>query len=154
MISSITSSLAQAQTKTRVGRTLAMAKHKYTNMVATGDWLKVNPCNAKLVAFMSKLHELENKEAKGGAEQDSVCPAERLGDQSMIGRVDKWRTVKKANLIQMHGETWHWCPHHKYPHGHFDGLYTLHHKPEDHEEWKIHRHSSHGQRDTPPCQAN
>ena len=40
---------------------LAMAKHKYTNMVATGDWLKVNPCNAKLVAFMSKLHELENK---------------------------------------------------------------------------------------------
>jgi len=36
---------------------LTMARIEYTNMVATGDW----PCGSKLIALVTKLHELESK---------------------------------------------------------------------------------------------
>ena len=69
----------------------------------------------------------------------------------MIGGVDKWIMVKKEDLIQMQGKMWYWCPYHKHPHGHFNGLYSTLHKPEDHKEWKGHRLSGqNGQRNGPP----
>lgn len=118
------------------------ARSKYNNMLTTKEWTKVDPRDAKLMALTSKLEALVKGDS---AKPQTAQPQRTPGAGDTSGGVDRWRTVKGAASMVKDGKTWHWCPHHVHPHGHFNGLYVLH-KPENHEEWKANRRR--GKRDT------
>ena len=56
-------------------------------------------------------------------------------DAEKINGVDKWRTIKKGDTIEVYGVTWTWCSVHKSPH--WDGLYYRDHTSAMHAQWKV-----------------
>jgi hypothetical protein len=129
---------------------ITSATTKFDTMERTGDWTKVDPCDAKLLALTTEATSLKNEISSLKALGTQAAPSSSGGsggsggqsgpvssgaDNEMIGGVQRWRTIKKAQTIRMNGKTWHWCDKHVHSQGHFNGLYCYH-KPEDHDEWK------------------
>ena len=122
---------------------MSAATTKYETMDRTGDWSKVDPRDAKLLALtteasslkeeVSSLKALGTQQHGGGGGSGGAKNAG--SDSDLVGGVKKWRTIKKGDTMQKDNLTWWWCPKHVHPHGHFNGLYCLH-KPADHDEWK------------------
>lgn len=133
---------------------ISAATTKYETMDRTGDWSKVDPRDAKLLALttesstlkeeLSSLKALGTQQYGGGG--GSGGTNRTGGNTDLVGGVKKWRTIKSGATMEKDSLTWHWCPKHVHPHGHFNGLYCLH-KPEDHDEWKAKFRKGRGQRE-------
>ena len=124
------------------------ARTIYNNMDEAGEWNKVNPTDAKLLALTTKIEQLEKDKvalaAAAKSPPSNTANNDRNNDgrnSNLVGGVEKWRTIKKADTITVNGKDWHWCPHHKHPQGHFDGLYCAH-KPEDHKDWVANKYKN------------
>ena len=129
---------------------ITSATTKFDTMERTGDWTRVDPRDAKLLALATEAtslkEEISSLKALGtqaassssggsGGSGGSSGSVSSSANNEKVGGVDKWRTIKKADTINMNGRTWYWCDKHVHPQGHFNGLYCYH-KPEDHEEWR------------------
>ena len=120
---------------------ITAGRTKYTNMFVSGDWTKVNPRDAKIMALTTELEAIKastHAHAHATANDNSTNAhkaKQNAGGGDKVGGVDKWRTVKNGDQISRDGKTWYWCTQHVHPHGHFNGLYVLH-KPAEHVDWK------------------
>ena len=121
-----------------------VARSKYNNMDAIGDWNKVDPRDAKMLALATEVESLKKTaqafatstnpgNTNPGKQNDQIT----YGDPSdKVGGVHRWRTVKnKGDSFVKDGVTFYWCDKHVHPQGLFNGLYCTH-KPENHDEWK------------------
>ena len=132
-----------------VNEILTSAKTKYATMDRTGEWTKVDPRDAQLLALTTEAKQLKEQVSSlkalgtqsnasqqgGGGGRSGGGGNGQHKDTDIVGGVEYWRTVNKGQSLMKNGKPWSWCPHHKHPHGHFNGLYCLH-KPEEHDEWK------------------
>ena len=115
------------------------ARSKYNNMEATGEWSKVDPKDAKILALTTRLESLENAGKPSATPTSAVHATTGTASQDgKVGGVAAWRTAKKGETMERDGVKWHWCPHHKHPKGSFDGLYCTH-TPANHVAWKAER---------------
>ena len=114
-------------TKFAVDELTSEAKNICTNMVTNGEWNKVDPKDAKILALTTKIEKLENKKNPDKTKKGD----KKRGNNEL----DPRRTKCKGPSIVINGETLWWCEHHKnpsrFPHGSH-----MPHKPEDHDAWK------------------
>ena len=130
------------------------ARAIYINMEESGEWDKVNPREAKLIALSTELEKLKkdnialasianksdntasntNKNGGGNARTGTAAGSTKI----VGGGLEEWRTINKGLSVVHFGKTFWWCPKHKHPQGHWNGLYCTH-KPEDHDEWRNNR---------------
>ena len=114
------------------------ARTKYNNMDATGEWKKVNPKDAQILALTTRLDKMERDKAAPAVHATNAPQDGKMVGGSADGRIGgvaSWRITKKGDTMTHEGTTWHWCPHHKHPKGVFDGLYCAH-SPAEHTQWK------------------
>ena len=114
-------------TKFTVDELISEAKNIYTNMKTNGEWNKVDPKDAKIMALITKIEKLENKKKPDKAKKGT----KKMGSNE----IDPQCTKHKGPSIVIDGETLWWCEHHKNPSRFPQGLY-MPHKPEDHNAWK------------------
>ena len=124
----------------------------YNNLVSKGEWDKVNPKDASIMALMTDIDrlkkEIESNKSKGdgngngnsGGKSNGGGKAKN-GDEELIFGVPKWRTVNVGPKLTRDGVEYSWCPHHKHPRGAYNGLYYRDHDGSTHAEWKEQRNS-------------
>ena len=111
---------------------ITAAKSQYTNMEKRGDWTKVDPKDAKILALTTDVKKLkEQRDQK--QQQDANQPTEEMVPGTKTLKL--WRTKNVGPTVTKDGVTWNWCPHHKDPQGRFDGLYYSSHDKDSHAEW-------------------
>ena len=108
----------------------------YNNAVSVNRWEYTDPKDAKIVALMTKVEQLEAN-MKLSANTTQRQPQRHSGqynssNNSKFLTIDDWRMKKGESMVERDGKMWYWCPKHVSP-GRYDGLYVTH-KPEDHEE--------------------
>ena len=117
---------------------LATVAHaKYSNMVASDKYSKLDPKDANILALTTKVTALKRSVSANLANVTSGggSGGGYNGKQgNKIAVVEKWCTVNKGATIQHKGKTVWWCPSHKHKNGLFDGLYVCH-KQGDHDAW-------------------
>ena len=106
----------------------------YNNMKASGEWEKVDPKDAKIMALATEIRQLKDQPIKKGS----------AGNQ-----IDPRRITKKGASITIDGQTLWWCDKHKHPKKFPNGLY-MPHKPEDHDEWVKQKQTRKGKKKSPP----
>ena len=122
---------------------LTAAQTLFNNLESTDEWTKVDPKEARLLALQTELTQVKtNYAALATLQSQGQGNKPKTGGNSgnnteKINGVDKWRTIKKGDTIEVDGVTWHWCGEHKSPH--WDGLYYRDHTPATHAQWKIGR---------------
>ena len=103
----------------------------------------MDPRSAQLIALTTEVTKLKSELVNKSAALTTTTDRQRTSnrrettpglDRSKIDNtsIQKWRVVKKGDLIQVDGRTYWWCEKHKDYHGRWNGMYVLH-KPEDHE---------------------
>ena len=102
------------------------ATSMHTNMVTNGDWNKVDPKDAQIMALTTKVQKLEGK---GPQAQGDYGKKKKKHNE-----LDPRRAKYKGASININGETLWWCEHHKNPSKFPNGL-CMPHKPEDHNKW-------------------
>ena len=113
------------------------ARAKYNNMVASGEYSKLDPKDANIIALTTKFTALERSVSENLANVISGGGSGggyRWNQGDKIAGVERWRTINKCDTIQNERKTVWWCPSHKHKGGLFDGLYVWR-KPEDHYAW-------------------
>ena len=85
---------------------MSAATTKYETMDRTGDWSKVDPRDAKLLALtteasslkdeLTSLKALGTQQNSGGSGGGSGGANRTGGNSDLVGRVKKWRTVKSG----------------------------------------------------------
>ena len=110
----------------------------YNNAVSTNRWDTKDPKDAKIMALTTQVEQLvaAQQQMLAYTTQKKVTfstPNEAPKDGDYLS-IKAWRMKKTEDIIQQHGKTWYWCPHHKVE-GSYDGLYVTH-KPDEHDEWK------------------
>ena len=111
------------------------ARAKYNNMVASDEYSKLDPKDAKILALTTKVTAIERYVSANPANMTSGGGSGggyRGNQGDKIAGVEKCPTVNKCSTIQHKGKTVWWCPSHKHKDGLFDGLYVWQ-KPEDHD---------------------
>ena len=108
-------------------------------MYASGEYTRVDPKEAKILALTTRLESLEKSATpnsahattgdggttttKGGG--DNISENNPTG--KMSGNVATWHTINVGpTSTAPDGTTVHWCPHHVHPHGLFNGTYGWH----------------------------
>ena len=113
------------------GALITSAKQQYINIFRRGEWNKVDPRDATILALTTALKDkapsTHSEKPSSGAATGEVIPG--------MHTLQKWRTVFKGKSIDKDGVTWTWCHHHKRD-GVYDGLYYHNHTPETHDEWR------------------
>ena len=113
---------------------LMSSKQLYNNISRRGEWNKVDPKDAQILALTTAL------------KTDKPAPTFTKGDQSSKFTGEKtvpgmdtlavWRTKKVGDTLVKSGTTYHWCTHHKSEKFGYDGLYYASHDDASHDEWK------------------
>ena len=106
-----------------------MAKQLYINIERRGEWNKVDPRDAKIMALTTALKD-QSETTSDKATTDKK-PDGRMTDDEFF----TWRKTFKGKTAMCKGKEWTWCPHHK-KEGHYNGLYYNNHTPETHDAWK------------------
>ena len=114
------------------GALITSAKQQYINIFRRGEWNKVDPRDATILALTTALKDSKpsptnSEKAIPGTSKGDVIPG--------MHTLQKWRTVFKGKSIDKDGVTWTWCHHHKRE-GVYEGLYYHNHTPETHDEWR------------------
>ena len=106
------------------------------NIERRGEWNKVDPKDAQIMALTTALKE------SGANKSVPVENASGPGEDTVPGMspLKLWRTVFKGDTIVKDGVTYYWCTKHKYE-GHYDGLYYSNHKTSTHDEWRANKRS-------------
>ena len=120
-------------------------------MEATGEYSKVDPKNAKILALPTRLEATEQSAnaksahatTRGGVgggnnDQNNVNGVRSKNNPtgSMTGQIATWRTIKKGpTATAPDGTTVYWCPRHVHPNRLFNGSYGWH-KPKEYDSWK------------------
>ena len=113
------------------GELITVAKQQYVNIDRRGEWNKVDPKDATILALTTALKDV-------GTKQPAQSSTEEVGDHENVKGMrllKKWRTVFKGDTIVKDGVTHTWCPHHKNE-GYYDGLYYHNHTPATHDQWR------------------
>ena len=116
---------------------MSAAKTQYTNIERRGEWTKVDPKDAKMMALstkLDKLQELKDKEQKPTGDGAGTVAS---GDEIIPGTktLKAWRAKFVGKKITRDGREQNWCPHHVDPAGRFNGLYCSSHDEHTHAEW-------------------
>ena len=109
---------------------ISSAKQQYVNIERCGEWNKVDPKDATIMALTTALKDVSDKPAT------SVPKSEGASSGLLMSTLEKWRTEFKGKTVEHGGITWTWCPHHKHSQGLYDGLYYSNHTPETHDQWR------------------
>ena len=111
------------------------AKQQYINISRRGEWNKIDPRDAQIMALTTAL-----KDSKTAA--PSPAPASGKNDPAKNDAAKKerelyfeWRTNNKGSTATWKGRLHTWCPNHKKA-GVFDGMYYDSHTPETHDTWQ------------------
>ena len=125
------------------------ARSKYNNMDASGEYTRVDPKDAKILALTTRLESLKKSTAPnsahattgGGGGTTTKGGGDKITDNNptgkMSGNVATWRTINVGpTSMAPDGTTVHWCPHHVHPHGLFNGTYGWY-EPKEHDAWKV-----------------
>ena len=110
------------------------ARLKFNNMDKKGEWDKVDPREAQMLALVTEVQELRK------SRQQQTKPAAALATQGTTDtpadvvpgtRVEKWCvTFDGDHQKTVKGKKYWWCPHHELA-GKWKGLYVLH-SPDQH----------------------
>lgn len=110
----------------------------YNNLVSKKEWTNVDPKDARLLALATEIEHLKNNKQGQGK---SSAQGQGSDDTTLFYGVQLWRTKFRGKTITRDGKTWNWCPHHKHPAGHYEGLYYDNHDESGHNEWKQRRNA-------------
>ena len=119
------------------------AKSMYVNAERLGEWNKVDPKDARIMALATEVRELSNA-AKASAHTGNPAPSSTKSSKEISVNDDivegtktlkKWRTVNVGSTVKVDGTLYNWCPHHKHSEGTFDGLYYSSHTVDTHDAW-------------------
>ena len=126
---------------------ISLAKQLYINIERRGEWNKVDPKDAQIMALTTALQDKGT--ATSAKEQGTSVSANdaKMTDDEFFN----WRTKFQGKTATRQGKVWTWCPHHK-KEGHYDGLYYANHTPETHDAWKA--QGKRGGRKITPSTAN
>ena len=130
---------------------ITAARTRYNNMDEQGVWDQVDPREAQIMALATEVQKMRDVHAKALAsiadapaahatsttrqDEDRAAFKERRTDDKYISGLPRWRATKtKGDKVEVNGKTYWWCPHHKHPDGHWDGLYVQH--PPDKHKFK------------------
>ena len=114
---------------------LMSAKQLYNNLARRGEWNKVNPKDAQIMALTTALRDSKSNTASTARTQGG----KPTSDKPTVPGMDTlavWRTKKVGDKIEKNGTTYHWCTHHKSEKFGYDGLYYASHDDASHAEWK------------------
>ena len=114
---------------------IASAKQQYVNIEKSGEWNKVDPKDATIMALTTALKQSTEIKATSTSKDQGSSGS----DDKILGNLDKWRTINVGKAVEQNGKTWIWCPYHKHTQGLFDGLYYSNHTPETHDAWRANR---------------
>ena len=109
---------------------MAMSKQLYINIERHGEWNKVDPKDARIMALTTALDNASLKKSAHTTSTTGGNNAKMTEDEFFT-----WRKTNQGPTAERQGKTWTWCPHHK-KEGVFDGLYYCTHTPDTHDEWK------------------
>jgi hypothetical protein len=114
------------------------AERFYNNEVSEERWTAVDPKDARIMALATEIEKL--KQSQKSVEKSAHAIGANGGNggtgKELFYGVEKWRTEKKGDTLVKDGTTYTWCPHHKHPNGHYNGLYYKDHGPSTHDEWR------------------
>ena len=111
------------------------AKSMYINADRLGEWNKVDPKDARIMALASEVRESSNT-AKAAASTGNTAPSLTNSRKEISVNANvvegtktlkKWRTVNVGSTVKVDGTIYIWYPHHKHSEGTFDGLYYSSH---------------------------
>ena len=113
---------------------VAAARAKFNNMKVNGDWSKVDPRDAQILALTTQVNELKTSRstalATGKTNSDDVFQTDDgvvLSKGRIPGtKVARYRTEFKGDIIVINGKKNYFCKNHKKK-GKWDGLYCWHH---------------------------
>ena len=108
---------------------LESAKKMYMNMIATGDWDKVDPRDAQMIALLTsmKAATVQKTNVFTPGKPTSTAPS---APSITRNSYEEWQLPKVGDTKIMNGKTWWWCPQHNEG----KGLYVRH-PPGDHAKW-------------------
>lgn len=103
-------------------------KQQYINISRRGEWNKVDPKDAQIIALTTALKDAGTK---------VVAPKNGAGTSTKTEREQyfAWRTKSQGKTATWKGREHTWCPKHK-KEGVFDGMYYDSHTPETHDTWQ------------------
>jgi len=110
---------------------ISAAKKQYLNMTTVGDWDKLDPRDAQMIALLTTIKETSERQGQtrygGGGGGGGGSGGGGGGGRNSY---EDWQLTKSTDMIQMNGKTWWWCPQHNDG----KGLYVRH-PPGDHAKW-------------------
>ena len=115
------------------------AKKMYLNMTATGEWDKLDPRDAQMIALLTTIKENTDRQSQRYDPSKKMAgggggsgPGGDGGGNSSASRntYEEWQLTKTGDTKQVNGKTWWWCPNHNDG----KGLYVRH-PPKDHDRW-------------------
>ncbi len=114
---------------------IVAARTKYNNMVEDKSWGKVDPRDAKIMALITKLDQME-KARPNQPRSDAAANATNGGKtDSRFSTIEDWRKKFDGDVKTVEGKTFYWCKHHKSEEYGYNGLYVSSHSPENHDAW-------------------
>lgn len=114
---------------------LFVAVERFYNNISEKHWTAVDPKDARIMALATEIEKLKQSQ-KPNEKAALTTGANGATAKHLFYGVEKWRTEKKGDTIVHDGTTYTWCPHHKHPAGHYNGLYYKDHGPDTHNEWR------------------
>ena len=110
-------------------------KQLCNNLARRGEWNKVDPKDAQIMALTTALRESKSGTAPTACTQGTK-PTSDEPTVTGMNTLAVWRTKKVGETCEKNGTTFHWCTHHKSEKFGYDGLYFASHDDASHDEWK------------------
>ena len=117
---------------------MSTAVAEYKNMIARGDWNKLDPMQSQMTALLTATAAAARRPRRSLSTGDLKNDKGGNGGGGSGGggggngntRFAAWQTEHKGDSIVRNGKTWWFCKHHNDG----KGLYVRH-PPSDHEKW-------------------
>ena len=119
---------------------IAAAKKMYLNMIATGEWDKLDPRDAQMIALLTTIKENTQRQGYDSSKKTTGEGSDGGGGYGGGGggggasggrnSYKDWQLTKSGDTKIVNGKTWWWCP----KHNDGKGLYVRH-PAKDHDKW-------------------
>ena len=119
------------------------ARAVYNNMEESGEWNKVNPTDAKLMALSTQLEKLKKENVALASLANEPANSNLSTNNNGSYKIEEWRFIKDGETMDRDGKKWWWCPHHNKG----KGMYVRH-PPSEHDDWAARKRA--GQKYVPP----
>ena len=111
------------------------AKQQYINISRRGEWNKIDPRDAQIMALTTALKDAKTAAPASAPGKNDDAKKERDDAKKERELYFEWRTSNKGSTATWKGRLHTWCPNHKKA-GVFDGMYYDSHTPETHDTWQ------------------